>query len=111
VAVGDSEPDLAMFGAVRRSFAPASISCRAAAKALGCQIVGAPYQRGLLEAARLLLHPARTRCPRCESARRARPGTGNLFRELLEVADHGRARLLLGALRDPMALTAFVKSE
>ena len=110
-AVGDSEPDLAMFGVLRRSFAPASISCRAAARALGCQIVGAPYQRGLLEAVRLLLHPARTRCPRCESASRARPGTGNLFRELLEVADHGRVRLLLHALLDPMALEAFVKSE
>ena len=45
------------------------------------------------------------------SASHARPGTGDLFQELLEVADHGRVGLLLRALLDPMALEAFVRSE
>lgn len=52
VAVGDSGADLPMFAAATRSFAPANIDCRRAARLLGCEIVGERYQRGLLEIAR-----------------------------------------------------------
>jgi hydroxymethylpyrimidine pyrophosphatase-like HAD family hydrolase len=52
IAVGDSEADLAMFKAAERSFAPANIGCRRAARLLGCEIVAEPCQRGLLQIAR-----------------------------------------------------------
>ncbi len=45
IAVGDSEADLPMFGAATRSFAPATIGCRRAARLLGCEIVEERYQR------------------------------------------------------------------
>jgi haloacid dehalogenase-like hydrolase len=111
VAVGDSEPDLAMFEVAGRSFAPASIVCRPAARKLGCRIVAAAHQRGLLRAARLLLHPDGRRCERCRVAERARPRTAHLFVRLLEVADRSKASALLRALVDPMALRAFVRPE
>jgi trehalose-6-phosphatase len=111
VAVGDSEPDLAMFGVAGRSFAPASITCGPEARRLGCRIVGAAHQRGLLQAARLLLHPDGRRCERCQAAARAWPRTGHLFLSLLEVADRSRVSSLLRALLDPMALQAFVRPE
>ena len=49
IAVGDDEPDLAMFRVATRSFAPSNIGYRAQARLLGCQIAPSPYQRGLLD--------------------------------------------------------------
>jgi hypothetical protein len=109
-AVGDSEPDLAMFRVARRSFAPASISCQPAAMRLGCHTTDAAYQRGLLEAVRLVVH-AGGRCERCQAAERAWPRTGPLFLELMTIADHTRLTSLLRALLDPMAPMAFATPE
>src|SRR5262249_8227012 len=64
-AVGDSEPDLAMFRAASRSFAPANVSCRKEAQLLGCHIVASAYQPGLLEIARRIIHPEGGDCKRC----------------------------------------------
>ena len=111
VAVGDSEPDLAMFRVARRCFAPANIACRRAAVKIGCHIVDAPYQQGLLEVVRRVLHPDGGRCALCESAARATPSQGNLFLKLLGFADRARGGLLLRALADPMAIRAFVAGE
>jgi len=55
IAVGDSEADLAMFKAATRSFAPANIGCRSAARLLGCEIMSEPYQRGLLQIAQRIV--------------------------------------------------------
>src|SRR5262249_28046983 len=57
LAVGDSEPDLAMFQVAKRCFAPSHISCRAIAKLLGCQISDRPFQTGLLSIVYSLIHP------------------------------------------------------
>src|SRR6202040_180376 len=48
IAVGDGEPDLAMFRVATRSFAPANVGCARQARLLGCQIVRQSYQQGLL---------------------------------------------------------------
>lgn len=111
VAVGDSEPDLAMFRAAWRCFAPANILCRKAAVENGCQIVGKPYQRGLLEVARRVLHPDGKRCALCRPPARSATASVGLFPKLLRIADRGRGSLLLRALTDPMAIRAFVASE
>ncbi|HTD48252.1 MAG TPA: HAD hydrolase family protein [bacterium] len=109
-AIGDGEPDLAMFRVAGRSFAPAHIPCRAAAKLLGCRIARRPYQMGLLESVRAMLHPDGGGCDRCRSGGRLRTGEADrLVWDLLKAADRGRPRLLLQALLDPMALRAFIR--
>src|SRR5207253_1645159 len=62
LAVGDSEPDLAMFRNSTRSFAPAHIGCARLVRLLGCRIDSQPYQRGLLSIVRSLVHPAGGSC-------------------------------------------------
>lgn len=110
IAIGDSEPDLAMFRVANRSFAPSHISCQSVARLLGCRIADRPFQEGLLRSVHSVLHPRGGRCDRCRSVGRLRPGeAGLLFWRLLEAADRGQLRLLLQAMLDPMALRAFVQ--
>jgi hypothetical protein len=108
VAVGDSEADLAMFRVAGRSYAPAHISCAAAARRLGCHVVGAPYQRGLLEASRLAVHPRGERCARCRPADLPMVLERDLFAKLLRVADRSRLASLFWPLFDPKITQAFV---
>ena len=90
IAVGDSEPDLAMFRVASRSFAPANISCAPQARLLGCRIVGKPHQRGLLEIARLLA-PADGKTSEHRVQGGACSAGDGLFLELLRAADRGWA--------------------
>ena len=109
-AIGDGEPDLAMFRVAGRSFAPAHIPCRSAARLLGCRIASRSFQAGLLESVRAMLHPGGGGCDRCRSGGRPRTGAVDpLIWDLLKAADWGRPRLLLQALFDPMTLRAFVR--
>ena len=110
IAIGDSEPDLAMFCAANRSFAPSHISRRSVARLLGCRIADRPYQAGLLRSVRSILHADGSRCDRCRSGGRPKlSGAGPLFWEFLRTADQGELRSLLQTLRDPMALQAFAR--
>jgi haloacid dehalogenase-like hydrolase len=109
IAIGDSEPDLAMFRVASRSFAPSHISGRAVARLLGCRIVDRSYQPGLLRIVRSIVHPEGGRCDRCRAAEGPLSEDKGLFRGLLEAADRTRPQLLLRAMLDPMALKAFVK--
>jgi hydroxymethylpyrimidine pyrophosphatase-like HAD family hydrolase len=107
IAIGDSEPDLAMFHAARRSFAPSNISCRSLARLLGCRIADRPYQLGLLRIVQSLVHPGGGRCDRCGAPIEWPTEQAGLFWPLLEAADQSRPRLLLRALFDPAALQVF----
>ena len=110
IAIGDSEPDLAMFRVANRSFAPSQISCRSVARLLGCRIADRPYQGGLLSSVYAILHLDGRRCDQCRAGGRVRlREAGSLLGELLEVADQGRLRPLLHALLDPMTLRTFAK--
>jgi hydroxymethylpyrimidine pyrophosphatase-like HAD family hydrolase len=106
VAVGDSEFDLPMFRVATRSFAPAQIDCARQARLLGCRIARHPYQRGLLEIARMLLHPDGRECDRCKEALAACRDKGDLFLELLRAADRGPVKSLV---RAPFGLAAFFR--
>jgi hydroxymethylpyrimidine pyrophosphatase-like HAD family hydrolase len=111
VAVGDSEPDLAMFRAAKRSFAPGNILCRAAAEALGCRVVRRSFQRGLLDIARLIANPNGGRCERPWLERASLAGAESFILGLLKTADNNRWALLMRALLDPMAMDALLRSE
>jgi trehalose-6-phosphatase len=108
VAVGDSEPDLAMFHVARRSFAPGHIGCPGPARLLGCRIAGKPYQGGLLENVRTLVHPDGGTCQRCRIPGMTLAPADELFRRLLVAADRQPADSLLRALLDPQAVRAFL---
>jgi hydroxymethylpyrimidine pyrophosphatase-like HAD family hydrolase len=109
IAVGDSDADLPMFAAAGRSFAPSHLSCRSSARLLGCRIMNRPFQPGLLQAVRSVVHPHGGRCDRCRRTREPEQGVGDLFADLLKAVDRPRWRLALRALVDPMALRAFAK--
>jgi hydroxymethylpyrimidine pyrophosphatase-like HAD family hydrolase len=109
IAIGDSEADLAMFRAASAAFAPSHISCRAAARLLGCRIMDRPFQPGLLQAVRAILHPAGSTCAQCAVVDPARLPDRTLFGELLAAADQPQWRLMIKALLDPMSLQTFAK--
>jgi trehalose-6-phosphatase len=109
IAVGDSEPDLAMFRVAARSFAPRQIKCREAAATLGCRIARRPQQRGLLEIVRLLVHENRQYCSQCAACQHLWPEGQNLFLDLLESADDRGPGPLMTSLADPLAWRAFVE--
>jgi hydroxymethylpyrimidine pyrophosphatase-like HAD family hydrolase len=109
VAVGDSEPDLAMYRVAGRSLAPSHVSGARRARLLGCRIVRQPCQRGLLEIARSLVHPGGGRCPCCASGEQPWPKGQDLFLDLLRVADRRRWVAFLRALFDPRSYRIFVR--
>ncbi|HKC34063.1 MAG TPA: HAD hydrolase family protein, partial [Xanthobacteraceae bacterium] len=98
IAVGDQQPDLAMFRVARRSFAPANIGCARQAQILGCRIARHAHQRGLLEIARSLAHPDGRRCQRCTETKATLARRPDLFMDVLRAADRSWAANLMGAL-------------
>lgn len=93
-AVGDSETDLPMFAVAKRGFAPAHIDCARLARALGCAIAKAPFQRGLLEIVQQI----------SGSGAIAVPAPANdIFWAVLQAADRPRSVNLWHALREPAA--------
>jgi hydroxymethylpyrimidine pyrophosphatase-like HAD family hydrolase len=98
-AVGDSETDLPMFAVAKRSFAPAHIDCTRLARAVGCEIAQAPFQRGLLEIARRLTGDGDIAVSAAHD---------DVFWDLLQAADRPRSANLWRALCEPAAYRAFV---
>ncbi len=106
LAIGDSEPDLSLSRRASRSFAPAQIPCRQAAKLAGCRIASRAYQPGFLESVQSIIHPKGSR-PNCKAS--SRLPANDLFAKLPILADRSRPALLLRALLVPMALRAFAQ--
>jgi hydroxymethylpyrimidine pyrophosphatase-like HAD family hydrolase len=106
VAIGDSEPDLPMFRVVKRSYAPAQILCKHAARLLGCQIVSDKYQLGFLNAARRIVHEGGGRCTKCAENDRLLTGSTDLFTQLFQLADRAKIPELLKALLNPKAIAS-----
>lgn len=98
IAVGDSEPDLAMFRVATRSFAPSNLSCRRQAHLLGCRIVHHPDQRGLLEIVRKIIHPDDRRCALCTPGEMKFPDQDKLFMIVMRAADRSWTTNLLQAM-------------
>ncbi|HYL33953.1 MAG TPA: HAD hydrolase family protein [Stellaceae bacterium] len=98
-AIGDSETDLPMFGIAERSFAPAHIDCARLARAIGCNIARAPFQRGLLEIVKRITG---------SDAVAIRVAADDLFWNLLHAADGLRMVNLCKALTKPAAYRALL---
>jgi hypothetical protein len=109
IAVGDSEPDLAMFRVANRSFAPANIGCRHQARLLGCQIASYPYQQGLLEIVRNLVHVGDGRGERFVVDEMTFPQQDDLFTTALQAADRSWTVNLLKAMFHPAAFRALLR--
>jgi hydroxymethylpyrimidine pyrophosphatase-like HAD family hydrolase len=110
IAIGDSEPDLAMFLVASQCFAPGKIGCSDLVRALGGRIARHPNQRGLLTIARWL---AQSKGPGVRDRSNIRLECGDhhdLFLRLLEVADGRPSSLLLRALLNPIAFQVFAQS-
>jgi hydroxymethylpyrimidine pyrophosphatase-like HAD family hydrolase/adenine/guanine phosphoribosyltransferase-like PRPP-binding protein len=97
-AIGDSEPDLPMFGVAGRSYAPGHISCKQAARLLNCRIANGSYQLGLLDAAASIVHPDAHRCGKCAENEKLLSHTTDLFVQMLELADSGKVPELIKAM-------------
>ncbi len=108
-AVGDSEPDLAMFRVAGRSFAPGNVSCRREAQLLGCHIASCVYQPGLLEIARRIVHPDGGACSQCQAVDSSWRKDTRLFPSLLKAADEKPLSLLFRYFLDPSLLKVFRK--
>jgi hypothetical protein len=107
VAVGDSEPDLAMFRVAGRSFAPANINYARSARFFGCEIAPHPFQRGLLHIVQSLVHPGGDRCRRCGVSDSVGNEGEDLFMDVLRAADEKRSHVLVRALFHPAILDVF----
>ena len=104
MAVGDSEHDLAMFRAANRSFAPSNIGCQSQAQLFGCQITRYPFQQGLLDIVRKIIHPDNTHCQRCSDGGRSAHCSDDLILSALQAADQSWASNLLRAILIPSAV-------
>jgi hydroxymethylpyrimidine pyrophosphatase-like HAD family hydrolase len=108
-AVGDSEPDLAMFRVAARSFAPGNVSCRREAELLGCHIAKSGYEPGLLEIARAIIHPGGNTCRQCRAMESNLRRDKRLFVSLLSAADKKPFSLFLQNCLDPSLWRIFRK--
>jgi hydroxymethylpyrimidine pyrophosphatase-like HAD family hydrolase len=109
IAVGDQEPDLAMFRVATRSFAPANIGCARQAQILGCRIARHADQRGLLEIARALAHPDGARCQHCAEGNTPAARAPDLFMDVLRAADRSRIANLFGTVLDRSRFRIFTR--
>jgi|SoiMetStandDraft_2_1073263.scaffolds.fasta_scaffold00522_4 hydroxymethylpyrimidine pyrophosphatase-like HAD family hydrolase len=104
IAIGDTEHDLAMFRVASRSFAPSNIGCRSQAQLFGCRVTRHPYQQGLLEIVRKIIHPDNSHCERCSDRGRSAHRGDDLILSALHAADQSWTSNLLRATLDPTAL-------
>ena len=93
-AIGDSEPDLAMFRVADRCFAPAHIGCAGLARISRLSYRGPAIPARLLHIARSLVHAGGSRCEHC-AAGDAASAQGSLFFDMLRTADEPRWRHVL----------------
>jgi len=93
---GDTDPDLDMFRISNAAYAPGHIPCRREAMLLGCRVASAPYQPGLLESVRHLVHPDGSTCEKCMAVdTKWTERNSTLFTALLAAADEKPMTLLL----------------
>ena len=109
IAVGDTEQDLPMFRMATRSFAPSNIGCRRQARLLGCRTVRYPYQRGLLEIVRKIIHSDKWHRAQYILGETPTRRDDDLFMAVLQAADQTWTTNLLRAMFNPAAFRIFIR--
>jgi hydroxymethylpyrimidine pyrophosphatase-like HAD family hydrolase len=109
IAVGNSEPDLAMFRIATRCFAPANVGPRRQAQLLGCQLASHHFQQGLLEIVRKIVRVDHGQCEQCSHGESFPRDDGDLFLAVLKAADQSRMANLRRAMSEPAAFRIFVR--
>jgi hydroxymethylpyrimidine pyrophosphatase-like HAD family hydrolase len=109
IAVGDTSPDLAMFHAASRCYAPSHISVRKEAIELGCRVVKGAYQNGFLEIARHITHADGGSCPDCVEPRFECGDYCRVLMDFLGDIDSGRSRHLMRAMLDVRSIDAILR--
>jgi hydroxymethylpyrimidine pyrophosphatase-like HAD family hydrolase len=99
-AIGDNDQDLDMFRAADLVFAPANSSklVREFAGMGKCKLMRQPYQRGLLEAVKQVIHADGRLCDKCDVQLKQTDGCGALFQRLMEVAESSKLRKFFSIL-------------
>ena len=109
IAVGDQEPDLAMFARATHSYAPSNLTCRNQAKLFECNIVQQPYQRGLLNISRHILKKL-GRHPIAKPQKQANLSAGEkLFAAALSAADDRLLQRTLKSIASPRIFDIFIR--
>jgi hydroxymethylpyrimidine pyrophosphatase-like HAD family hydrolase len=100
VAIGDNDQDIEMLRAAETAYAPANSSriIRELAAQGHCRMTRRPFQRGLLEAVRHVVHPNDRTCDNCRVRLSRGEGCGSLVQKLMGIADRPRALQFLAAL-------------
>lgn len=109
IAVGDGEPDLAMFRVATRSFAPANVGPRRQARFLGCQISSYHDQQGLCDIVRKIIHSDGGRCPRCDYDEGNLRENADVFISILQSADQKWSTNLRKAVLNSSAFKFFIR--
>jgi hydroxymethylpyrimidine pyrophosphatase-like HAD family hydrolase len=109
IAVGDGEPDLAMFRVATRSFAPGNVGPRRQSRLFGCRIASHHDQQGLLEIVRRIVHPGNERCERCSHGEAFPRDDGDLFLSVLQTADQKWSTNLRKAVLNSSAFKFFIR--
>ena len=109
IATGDGEHDLAMFRVASRSFAPSNIGTRRQARLYGCRISAQPFQRGLLDIIRTIIHPNHAHCQACDRVEVLATREDDLFIGLLRAADKKWTANLQSAILQRSAYKLFIQ--
>lgn len=109
IAVGDGEPDLAMFRVATHSFAPANVGPKGQTRLFSCQVASHHHQQGLLEIVRKIIHSDGRDCEQCSQARRFPRDDDDLFLSVLRAADRRWTANLRRAMLDPTAFRFFIR--
>ncbi len=109
IAVGDTSPDLAMFRAATRCYAPSHTWVRKEAIELGCRVVKSAYQNGFLEIARHIVHADGGSCPDCADPRFDCGDHSRVLIDFLGDIDVRRSRQLMRAMLDVRSIDAILR--
>ena len=107
IAIGDTEPDLSMFRVASRSFAPSHTNVRSAAIQIGCQVVNKPFQSGLLEIVRHIIHSDGGRKPLGKKPSFKLKEHDKILLEIISDVEKSKPRRLLDAIFNKYLFVAF----
>lgn len=109
IAIGDTEPDLSMFRVANRSYAPSHTNVRSAAIQIGCHVVSKPFQLGLLEIVRHIIHTDGGKGSLDEKLSFKQKEHNKILFDIISDVEKSKPRRLLDAIFNKYLFRAFKK--